>query len=68
MFYQLVSDLRHTHDITILLISHDLDLVARHANKVVILDKTIVAEGLPQDVYNTTAFRNIFGEQGACYL
>lgn len=68
LFYQLVSDLRHTHDITILLISHDLDLVARHANKVVILDKTIVAEGLPQDVYNTTAFRNIFGEQGACYL
>ncbi len=68
LFYQLVSDLRHTHDITILLISHDLDLVARHANKVVILDKTIVAEGLPQEVYNTTAFRNIFGEQGACYL
>ena len=68
MFYQLVSDLRHTHDITILLISHDLDLVARHANKVVILDKTIVAEGLPQEVYNTQAFRNIFGEQGACYL
>ena len=68
MFYQLVSDLRHTHDITILLISHDLDLVARHANKVVILDKTIVAEGLPQEVYSTQAFRNIFGEQGACYL
>lgn len=68
MFYQLVSDLRHTHDITILLISHDLDLVARHANKVVILDKTIAAEGLPQEVYMTQAFRDIFGEQGACYL
>lgn len=64
MFYQLVSDLRHTHDITILLISHDLDLVARHADKVVLLDKRIVEEGPPRQVYGTKSFKDIFGDQG----
>ena len=64
LFYQLVSDLRHTHDITILLISHDLDLVARHADKVVLLDKTIREDGSPAQVYSTPAFKEIFGEQG----
>ena len=64
LFYQLVSDLRHTHDITILLISHDLDLVARHADKVVLLDKTIREDGPPAQVYSTPAFKEIFGEQG----
>lgn len=64
LFYQLVSDLRHTHDITILLISHDLDLVARHADKVVLLDKTIREDGPPSQVYSTPAFKEIFGEQG----
>ena len=68
LFYQLVSQLRHTHDITILLISHDLDLVARYADKVVILDKKIVAEGTAQQVYGTAAFRTIFGEKGSCTL
>lgn len=64
MFYQLVSNLRHTHDITILLISHDLDLVARHADKVVLLDKRIVEEGPPRQVYGTKSFKDIFGDQG----
>lgn len=64
LFYQLVSDLRHTHDITILLISHDLDLVARHADKVVLLDKKIAEDGPPAQVYQTQSFREIFGESG----
>ena len=61
LFYNLVSQLRHSYDITILLISHDLDLVAKYADKVILIDKTILAEGTPQQVYATPAFARVFG-------
>ena len=61
LFYDIVSELRHTHDITILLISHDLDLVAQHADKVVLIDRGIAAEGTPQQVYRTPEFIKTFG-------
>lgn len=61
VFYELVSDLRNKHDITILLISHDLDLVAKHANKVVLIDRKVAAQGTPDEVYNSPAFTKIFG-------
>ena len=61
VFYELVSELRNKHDITILLISHDLDLVAKHANKVVLIDRKVAAQGTPDEVYNSSAFTKIFG-------
>lgn len=61
LFYALVSELRHTHDITILLISHDLDLVARYADKVILFDGGVAAEGPPEQVYRTEEFIRTFG-------
>lgn len=63
-FYALVSDLRRTNDITILLISHDLDLVAKYADKVILIDRGIAAEGTPREVYNSSAFMDLFGKTG----
>ena len=61
VFYNLVSSLRRDYDITILLISHDLDLVARHADRVVLVDRGIAAEGTVDEVYKTKAFIETFG-------
>nr|MBP3281213.1 metal ABC transporter ATP-binding protein [Treponema sp.] len=61
-FYDLVSKLRHDYDITILLVSHDLDLVAEHADKVVLIDRGIAAEGTPADVYSDEKFIETFGK------
>ena len=60
-FYDLVSKLRHDYDVTILLVSHDLDLVAEHADKVVFIDRGIAAEGTPEDVYSDAKFIETFG-------
>jgi zinc transport system ATP-binding protein len=60
-FYNLVSQLRHDFDITILLVSHDLDLVAEHADKVVLIDRGIAAEGSPEEVYRDEKFIETFG-------
>lgn len=64
VFYELVSELRHSHDITILLISHDLDLIKKHADKVVLIDKKIVAQGTPDEVYLSSTFAEVFGSTG----
>lgn len=61
-FYDFVSDLRHNYDITILLVSHDLDLLARHADRVVLIDHGIAAAGTPEDVYADPKFIETFGK------
>lgn len=61
VFYELVSKLRHDYDITILLVSHDLDLVAEHADRVLLIDHGIAAEGSPEEVYATPRFIETFG-------
>lgn len=61
VFYELVSSLRRDYDITILLISHDLDLVARHADRVVLIDRGIACQGTVDEVYKNEAFIETFG-------
>lgn len=61
-FYDLVSKLRHDYDVTILLVSHDLDLVAEHADRVIFIDRGIAAQGTPDDVYSDEKFIETFGK------
>ncbi|MCR5288928.1 MAG: metal ABC transporter ATP-binding protein [Treponema sp.] len=61
LFYELVSKLRHEYDITILLISHDLDIIARHADRVVLINHGVAANGTVEEVYNSAPFIETFG-------
>ena len=61
-FYQLVEDLKANEDMVILLVSHDLEYVRHHADRVVLLDKTVLAHGAPEDVFATAEFAAVFGE------
>lgn len=60
-FYELVSSIRRDFDITILLVSHDLDLVARHADRVVFINGSAAIVGTVDDVYNRGDFIDTFG-------
>lgn len=60
-FYELVSSIRRDFDITILLISHDLDLVARHADRVVFINNASAVVGTVKDVYHQKDFMEVFG-------
>ena len=61
-FYQLVSDFRIRSDLSILLVSHDLDLVKKYADRVILLDKQVVKEGTPEEVFESLEFKSYFGE------
>ena len=64
-FYSLLEDLKQTADMVILLVSHDLDFVRRAADRVVLLDKTVLACGKPGEVFAAPAFAAAFsGEEG----
>ncbi len=61
LFYKKVTFLRNTYHIAVLLVSHDLALIRRYADKVVLLDKTVTEQGDAEDVFQTKAFQETFG-------
>ncbi len=62
LFYEILDKLRETEDMAILLVSHDLDLVARNADKVVFLSDGSITSGTPQSVFADDRVKEIFGE------
>lgn len=60
-FYNTVSELRHNYHMAIVLISHDLELVAKYADRVALMGGRLLEEGTPEQVYATDAFQRIFG-------
>ena len=61
LFYKRIMELRDKQHMAVLLVSHDLGLIRKYADKVVLLDKTVVAEGDADEVFKTTAFKDAFG-------
>lgn len=61
LFYKRVTELRDKYHMPILLVSHDLELIQKYADKVILLDKTVVAQGKPEEVFTTDAYQNAFG-------
>lgn len=62
LFYGLIDYLKRNFDLAVILISHDLDYVAKYADWVVLLDKTVLKQGTVKDVYRSPEFRQVFTE------
>lgn len=60
-FYELVNNLKTKYDMSILLVSHDLELVKKYADRVILLDKEVIKEGTPEEVFNSREFKERFG-------
>ncbi len=61
-FYKIINKLKTEYDMSIILVSHDLDLAKKYADKVILLDKEVIKEGTPEDVFKSLEFKNRFGE------
>jgi zinc transport system ATP-binding protein len=61
LFYRMVSDLREQHDLSILLVSHDLPSVVQYADRIVFLNRTVICDGLPEQVLSEERLRRAFG-------
>jgi zinc transport system ATP-binding protein len=61
LFYNTVSELREKYDLSIILVSHDLDLVFKYADRVVLLKEEILCNGTPLEVFTNDKMVETFG-------
>ncbi|MBC3888209.1 ATP-binding cassette domain-containing protein [Acetobacterium paludosum] len=61
VFYDTVSELRRKYDLSIVLISHDLDIVEKYADRVILLNGKVLCNGSPKEVFNNEITTKIFG-------
>jgi zinc transport system ATP-binding protein len=66
--YELISRLRRTHALTVLLISHDLSIVYREAAAVLCLGGPRYSFGPPRDVLTPEHLREIYGAPVAFHV
>ncbi len=50
-FYEMISKLKTEYDMSIILVSHDLELVKKYADKVILLDREVIKEGTAEEVF-----------------
>jgi zinc transport system ATP-binding protein len=60
-FYELVGTVRKRRQLTVVLVSHDLSMVYRHASWVYALNGVICCEGTPEEVMNADSLRQAYG-------
>ena len=61
LFYKTIYDLKEHYDLAVVLISHDLDYVARYADQVILLDKEVLRQGSVKEVYKSAEYERVFG-------
>lgn len=65
--YTMLDKLKLEHNLTILLISHELDVVEKHTNKVLCLNKENICFGSPGKVMSKEVIDRLFGEEVHLY-
>lgn len=60
--YEVMHRLQQDRGTTILLISHDLNVVYKYAQTVLCLNKTLVCSGTPIEILNSKQLSRLFGE------
>ncbi len=61
LFYEHINGLKKKCDLAMILVSHDLDYVQKYADNVILLDRTVLEEGPPAQVFASRKFHEVFG-------
>lgn len=60
----MLDEIRHNYDLSILMTTHDFTTLPRYANQVALIDHRIVRLGTPQNVLSSQEFKQIFRMTG----
>jgi zinc transport system ATP-binding protein len=61
LFYNNIAKLKTNYDLAMIIVSHDFEFVRQYADHVILLDKTILKEGSPEEVLSSAEFKKSFG-------
>ncbi len=59
-FYDAIFNLKKNYHIAIAMVTHDLGMVKSFADKVVLINKTVLKTGTPDEVFGSPQFNEIF--------
>ncbi|MBW3552810.1 MAG: metal ABC transporter ATP-binding protein [Gemmatimonadetes bacterium] len=59
-FYDMCCTLQREENLTLLAASHDVEVVARHADTVLLIDRTVRAHGTPADVLSSRQLDQVY--------
>ncbi|MBI3046290.1 MAG: metal ABC transporter ATP-binding protein [Candidatus Harrisonbacteria bacterium] len=65
--YQLLHHLQDKYNLTVILISHDLNVVYKYAERVLCLNRKLICFGSPQEILNTEQIQKLYGGGHAFY-
>ena len=65
--YNLLKKLHDEKNLTIFLISHDLNIVYKYANNVLCINKEMICYGLPTDVLDPRALAKLYGGEAGFF-
>jgi zinc transport system ATP-binding protein len=60
-FHDMVSGLRQSHHLSVILVTHDLAQAARHADRIVFLNREVIVQGTAAEVLADSRVRQAFG-------
>jgi ABC-type Mn2+/Zn2+ transport system ATPase subunit len=60
-FYELIAAVHGRRKLTVVLVSHDLSMVYRHASRVYALNGVVCCEGAPEEVMNAESLKQAYG-------
>ncbi len=61
-FYEFLKHLNHAFGLTIIFVSHDVDVVADQAHTVACLNRVLVSHGSPKDFLNSDNLSKVYGK------
>lgn len=64
-FYQLIAQIRDSRGCSVLMVSHDLNIVMANTNRVICLNQHICCQGRPDLVSQDEQFIQLFGQRSA---
>lgn len=65
--YNLLHNIQESNELTLILISHDLNIVYKYANKVICLNKRLVCLGEPHTVLDPQSLEALYGGEAKFY-
>jgi zinc transport system ATP-binding protein len=60
LFYETITQLKKQYDISIIMVTHDLAGIAAYADRMILLNRSIVAEGSPSQILSDRKFVETF--------